>query len=78
MFPWSSPGVPTIDLHEVMTKSHSRVKADDPDISPASDGEKQANVSRRYQVVLQQLDDGPKFTREWFRLKEEELELRSH
>eukprot|EP00804_Cyclotella_cryptica_P000324 CCRYP_008660-RA/>CCRYP_008660-RA protein AED:0.08 eAED:0.13 QI:0/1/0.5/1/1/1/2/169/821 len=57
-----------------MTNSH--IKADDLDASSALDGDSHASVSHRYRVVLQQLDDGPKFTHEWFRLKEEEIELR--
>ncbi|KAL3795124.1 hypothetical protein HJC23_007352 [Cyclotella cryptica] len=60
------------------SKKHGAVNVDDLDTSSECDNENQASVSHRYRVVLQQLDDGPKFTHEWFLLKEEEMELRSH
>ncbi|KAL7487175.1 hypothetical protein ACHAW6_012773 [Cyclotella cf. meneghiniana] len=60
-----------------MSKSHSNLATNALDASDACDGERQANISHRYQVVLQQLGDTSKFTREWFQLKEEEVELRS-
>eukprot|EP00804_Cyclotella_cryptica_P014042 CCRYP_019146-RA/>CCRYP_019146-RA protein AED:0.01 eAED:0.01 QI:283/1/1/1/1/1/2/346/772 len=44
--------------------------------SVANDGESQP--AARYRAVLDHLNNTPKFTTEWFRLKEEEVQLRSH
>ncbi|KAL7479723.1 hypothetical protein ACHAW6_005450 [Cyclotella cf. meneghiniana] len=38
----------------------------------------ESSTSVRYQLVLDLLNSTPKFTDEWFRLKEEEVNLRSH
>ncbi|KAL3803667.1 hypothetical protein HJC23_003721 [Cyclotella cryptica] len=62
-----------------MTKSSHAPNADidtSASNSVANDGESQP--APRYRAVLDQLNNTPKFTTEWFRLKEEEVQLRSH
>ncbi|KAL7480716.1 hypothetical protein ACHAW6_006378 [Cyclotella cf. meneghiniana] len=66
-----------------MSELRPPAKADDIESSAAStvpnEGESQARVSQadRYQGVLRQLKNTPKFTAKWFRLKEEQMQLRS-
>ena len=45
-------------------------------MSSTSDDESTELQRERYQLILQSLSEAPKFTEEWFRLKEEELSLR--
>lgn len=67
-----------------MSELCSPAKADDLDTSARSivpnDGESQEHVSQaiRYQMILHQLKNTPKFTAKWFGLKEEEMQFRSH
>ena len=65
-----------------MSKSRPPAKADDRDASAvnavANEGESETHVSEatRYRMVLCQLQNAPKFSAEWFLLKDEELQLR--
>ncbi|KAL3780375.1 hypothetical protein HJC23_002668 [Cyclotella cryptica] len=65
-----------------MTKPSSNTNRHDADSNDASVPNTAANGGKhltlvRYQTVLDQLNKAPKFTDEWFRLKEEERQLRS-
>ncbi|KAL3803669.1 hypothetical protein HJC23_003723 [Cyclotella cryptica] len=65
-----------------MTEPSSNTNRHDADSHVGSAANTAANggenpTSVRYQTVLDQLNKAPKFTDEWFRLKEEELQLRS-